>query len=210
MVVSAIRVAIYRDSGHDPFPETCVEPAFIQYFNDFEAFIHSESDIYVDCAFSVNNERIAALQLLSPASILINAVNAAPGDLPKAFIRFNGWAGFEAGQVLEIAGCAGEVPEIVLQFAMACGLTCISVPDQPGMVRPRVVAMIINEAYHALGEGVSTVAEIDIAMKLGTNYPFGPFEWGALIGLHRVKELLDKMAQIDHKYQPAPSLVAAV
>src|ERR1700710_2457559 len=47
----------------------------------------------------------------------------------------------------------------------------------------RVVAMIINEAYYALDAGVSSKESIDLAMKLGTGYPYGPFEWADRIGL---------------------------
>jgi 3-hydroxybutyryl-CoA dehydrogenase len=46
-------------------------------------------------------------------------------------------------------------------------------------------------------------------MKLGTNYPMGPFEWGARIGLHRVVELLDVLGETDSRYIPAKSLKKA-
>ena len=49
-------------------------------------------------------------------------------------------------------------------------------PDIPGFISARVVSMIINEAYFALEEEVSSKEEIDTAMKLGTNYPYGPFD----------------------------------
>ena len=65
------------------------------------------------------------------------------------------------------------------------------VADIPGFITPRVISMIINEAYFTLDEKVSTKEEIDTAMKLGTNYPYGPFEWGATIGLKNVYELID-------------------
>ncbi len=58
--------------------------------------------------------------------------------------------------------------------------------DEPGFVSARIVSMIINEAYFTLEAGTSTKEEIDIAMKLGTGYPFGPFEWGEMIGLSRI------------------------
>lgn len=64
------------------------------------------------------------------------------------------------------------------------------VKDQVGMVTPRVICMIINEAYFAIKENISSRADIDLAMKLGTNYPFGPFEWAARIGTKNVYELL--------------------
>ena len=60
------------------------------------------------------------------------------------------------------------------------------VPDVKGFISPRIVSMIINEAYFTLEENVSTKEEIDIAMKLGTNYPYGPFEWSKKIGLKKL------------------------
>ncbi len=66
--------------------------------------------------------------------------------------------------------------------------------------------MIINEAYYALGDGVSSKADIDIAMKLGTGYPYGPFEWSQLIGLKNINELLLQLMKLDKKYSPAPAL----
>ena len=59
----------------------------------------------------------------------------------------------------------------------------IFVKDEPGFVSARIVAMMINEAYFTWEAGTSTKEEIDIAMKLGTGYPYGPFEWGEKIGL---------------------------
>ncbi len=66
--------------------------------------------------------------------------------------------------------------------------------------------MIINEAFYALGDDVSTKEEIDVAMKLGTNYPFGPFEWGEKIGLQNIIELLKKLSENDKRYNVAPYL----
>ena len=50
--------------------------------------------------------------------------------------------------------------------------------------------MIINEAYFAIEEDVASRTDIDLAMKLGTNYPFGPFEWSQRIGIKNVYQLL--------------------
>jgi 3-hydroxybutyryl-CoA dehydrogenase len=50
--------------------------------------------------------------------------------------------------------------------------------------------MIINEAYFAIQENIASRSDIDLAMKLGTNYPFGPFEWCEKIGIKNVYELL--------------------
>ena len=51
--------------------------------------------------------------------------------------------------------------------------------------------MIINEAYYTVEEGTATREDVDMAMKLGTNYPFGPFEWCERIGSKNVCGLLD-------------------
>ncbi|MEQ1585325.1 MAG: 3-hydroxyacyl-CoA dehydrogenase family protein [Cyclobacteriaceae bacterium] len=64
------------------------------------------------------------------------------------------------------------------------------VADSVGLVTPRIICMIINEAYYTVEEGTATRPDIDLAMKLGTNYPFGPFEWGQKIGIAHVYDLL--------------------
>ena len=66
--------------------------------------------------------------------------------------------------------------------------------------------MIINEAYYALEENVSTKQQIDIAMKLGTNYPYGPFEWGEKIGIEKIYLLLKKLSAQNKRYTISHSL----
>jgi 3-hydroxybutyryl-CoA dehydrogenase len=66
--------------------------------------------------------------------------------------------------------------------------------------------MIINEAYFTLDEKVSSKNEIDTAMKLGTNYPYGPFEWSEKIGLKKVYELLTTLSHSHSRYEPAALL----
>jgi 3-hydroxybutyryl-CoA dehydrogenase len=66
--------------------------------------------------------------------------------------------------------------------------------------------MIINEAYYTLEEKVSTKEQIDVAMKLGTNYPLGPFEWSEKIGINNIYELLRKLSMENDRYTIAPLL----
>jgi hypothetical protein len=82
-------------------------------------------------------------------------------------------------------------------------------PDVPGMISARVVAGIINEAWYTWEEKVSSKEEIDTAMRLGTNYPLGPFEWGERIGLGEIAGLLLALSQSDERYTPANSLLKA-
>jgi 3-hydroxybutyryl-CoA dehydrogenase len=86
------------------------------------------------------------------------------------------------------------------------GQSCRIVPDIPGMVGARILCSIINEAYYALQDQVSSREEIDTAMKLGTNYPIGPFEWGSKIGLPQVHALLLTLSRTESRYAPARAL----
>lgn len=65
--------------------------------------------------------------------------------------------------------------------------------DRVGMVTPRVMAMIVNEAYYTVQEGTASKADIDLGMQLGTNYPGGPFAWSEKWGLGEVYHLLEAM-----------------
>ena len=69
------------------------------------------------------------------------------------------------------------------------------VRDRVGMISPRVLAMIINEACFTLEEGTANVEDIDKGMKLGTNYPYGPFEWADKIGVDQIYEILNALSK---------------
>lgn len=88
------------------------------------------------------------------------------------------------------------------------GKDVFEVTDRPGMISMRVVSMIINEAYLVLQEGTSNKEDIDTAMKLGTNYPFGPIEWSGKIGLELVYNILKSMFDEfgDDRYRITPLL----
>src|ERR687889_431646 len=71
----------------------------------------------------------------------------------------------------------------------------------------RVISCIVNEAFLALSEGVATAEDIDRAMKLGANYPKGPFEWVEEIGARSIVETLDSLrATNGDAYLAAPAL----
>src|SRR5690606_38116830 len=72
----------------------------------------------------------------------------------------------------------------------AAGVTVLLMPDQPGGIAFRVVALLINEAVSALAEGLATKEGLDTAMRLGVNYPHGPLEWAERLGLADVFEAL--------------------
>ena len=117
--------------------------------------------------------------------------------------RINGWNGFLQRSSWEIAGKINDHSQEVLK---TINKKIIIVPDEPGFISARIIAMIINEAYFAKDENVSTEKEIDTAMKLGTNYPFGPFEWAQIIGIRNIYALLKTLNETDPRYKPSPLL----
>lgn len=175
--------------------------AEIVWVQDLDELAITEADVYMDLQFTNTPGRVEALSRLLPASVVINSVTHT--SVHPSFIRINGWPGFINRPVCEIAGGNEEAGKKAMQ---SLGWEYKHVPDQPGMITPRVVAMIVNEAFFALEEGVSTKAEIDTAMKLGTNYPHGPFEWGEKIGLKNILELLETMNSTDPRYLPSAAL----
>lgn len=93
-------------------------------------------------------------------------------------------------------------------LAQALGWECKWVEDRTGMVTPRIIFMIINEAYFTVQEGTANKVDIDTGMKLGTNYPQGPFEWSEKVGLKDVYETLEAVYQDTHdeRYKICPLL----
>lgn len=92
-------------------------------------------------------------------------------------------------------------------FFETINLSSAIVNDSAGLVSARIVCNLINEAAIALAEGVSDVAGIDAAMKLGTRYPFGPLEWGDRIGLDVVLSVMQNLHhELGSSYQPASLL----
>jgi 3-hydroxybutyryl-CoA dehydrogenase len=67
----------------------------------------------------------------------------------------------------------------------------------PSTIAERVILAIVNEAYRALGDAVASEADIDRAMQLGANHPFGPFEWARRTGIHEVVVMLDALSDED-------------
>jgi 3-hydroxybutyryl-CoA dehydrogenase len=91
-------------------------------------------------------------------------------------------------------------------FFESLGAKTAIVKDSVGLVLPRLVCGLVNEAATALAEGVADASDIDLAMRLGTNYPHGPLEWGDAIGLDVVLSVLRGLQDEfgDDRYRPAP------
>lgn len=163
-----------------------------------------EAEAYFDLLFEYDRERILKLKRLLLQPVFVNAVIHTCGEIGSDFIRINGWPTMIGRNVAELAftGEAERVDKVLERMGWLYSRS----PDIPGMIAPRIVSMIVNEAWYALGEGVSTREEIDVAMKLGTNYPYGPLEWGDKIGVDKIRSLLTELAKTDSRYTIAPML----
>lgn len=91
------------------------------------------------------------------------------------------------------------------------GKEVVVIKESPGFITSRINAMIGNEAFHMLQEGIASAADIDKALKLGLNHPMGPFELVDLVGLDTRLHILEYLHKsLGEKYRPAPLLVQYV
>jgi len=91
------------------------------------------------------------------------------------------------------------------------GKEVVVIRESPGFITSRINAMIGNEAFYMLHEGIASAADIDKALKLGLNHPMGPFELVDLVGLDTRLHILEYLHRtLGEKYRPAPLLVQYV
>ncbi|MBV9342050.1 MAG: 3-hydroxyacyl-CoA dehydrogenase [Acidobacteria bacterium] len=91
------------------------------------------------------------------------------------------------------------------------GKEVVVIRESPGFITSRINAMIGNEAFYMLQEGIASAADIDKALKLGLNHPMGPFELVDLVGLDTRLHILEYLHKsLGEKYRPAPLLVQYV
>ena len=174
----------------------------IEWAGRIEEFLnHSNADAFFDLLFNTSEDRIKLLSQLLPKPVIVNSVVNTATGFP--FIHINGWNTFLQREMIE-AACSDEKNRLMAEkIFSALNRNTKWVTGITGFISPRVVAAIINEAYYALEENVSTKEEINTAMKLGTNYPYGPFEWAEKIGLKNIYDLLTTLSVTEKRYQPS-------
>ena len=171
---------------------------------------NTKYDACIDLNFDNTPARIDWLNQLQSPLVVINSVITTLQQLQVDFIRINGWNTFLQRPVIEAAAINESNKTLIEELFFLFGKKTQWVPDITGLITPRVIASIINEAFFALQENVSTADEIDTAMKLGTNYPFGPFEWGKKIGLENIYALLSELSKSNRRYAPADLLTQKI
>jgi 3-hydroxybutyryl-CoA dehydrogenase len=177
---------------------------------------HRDCHVLIDLDFDQHPERLREYANNSTTLFLLNAVSC---TVEQAFalcqmtysgqrmIGINAWPicldrpELEASNPFSIHVETHELE--------ACGFASVRFCDsRVGLITPRIIGMIINEAYYTVQEGTAEPEAIDTAMKLGTNYPKGPFEWLSVWGIDRVYNLLTALYEDsrEERYKVAAKL----
>jgi 3-hydroxybutyryl-CoA dehydrogenase len=148
----------------------------------------------------------AALFASNTSSLSVTEIAAASGR-PERFAGMHFFNPVHLMKLLEIVRgleTSDATVEIVRAVGARMGKTCVVVRDFPGFATSRINALIGNEAFRMLEQGVASAEEIDIAIKLGLNHPMGPFEMGDLVGLDVRLAILEHLqATLGETFRPS-------
>jgi 3-hydroxybutyryl-CoA dehydrogenase len=130
---------------------------------------------------------------------------------PKRLVGIGLYDTFSEAKLIEIAPSKitdVKILENAESFLKETGINYVKVPDRTGLVFPRILTMIINEAAQVYSESIASKEDIDTAMKLGTSYPYGPLEWADKLGVDLVYNILNSLQKEfgEDRYRPHPSL----
>ena len=155
-------------------------------------------------------DRIAprhALLASNTSSLSITEMAAATGRAPQVLGMhfFNPVPRMKLLEVVRGLETSDAAIAAACDVGAAMGKECVVVRESPGFVTSRINAMIGNEAFYMLQEGVASARDIDKALKLGLNHPMGPFELVDLVGLDTRLAILKYLHRtLGEKYRPCP------
>jgi 3-hydroxybutyryl-CoA dehydrogenase len=114
-------------------------------------------------------------------------------------------------EVVRALETSDETIAACVEVGRRMGKEVVVVRESPGFITSRINAMIGNEAFYMLQEGVASAADIDKALKLGLNHPMGPFELVDLVGIDVRLSILEYLhGTLGEKYRPCPLLAQFV
>jgi 3-hydroxybutyryl-CoA dehydrogenase len=152
--------------------------------------------------------------LASNTSALSITEMAGATKRPQQFIGmhfFNPVHKMKLVEIIRGLETSDETFEIAESTAKRMGKETVEVKESPGFVTSRINALIGNEAFYMLQEGIASARDIDKALKLGLNHPMGPFEMIDLVGLDTRLNILNFLHRtLGEKYRPCPLLVKYV
>ena len=188
--------------------------------DDFLDQVPADATIVVDVGDGRSDRGSVIAQLdsvLGPEAVIF--VDAYATDIaaaaetmqhPERLAGFGILGSLESQSVVEIADTetlSDDALALAQEFFGALGKGVALVENAPGLFLGRVVGSIVNEAVMAVHENVATPDDIDLAMRLGVNYPIGPIAWGREIGGARVARILHRVADAEgREFAPDRSL----
>ncbi len=188
----------------------------VDYSDGEEEEDYGDYDVIFDLNFDDDNSRIVEYASLKDKLVFVSAAKKSLNEsvyehgvkIRCCLFGFNAIPFFIANELWEISLYRKFEMPILTETMAKMGLSFLAIEDRVGLVKPRVVFMIINEACYTLQEGTATIEDIDLSMKNGTNYPFGPFEWCDKIGIANVFETLYSLYDDtkDERYKICPLL----
>ncbi|MBI3099157.1 MAG: 3-hydroxyacyl-CoA dehydrogenase [Planctomycetes bacterium] len=184
-----------------------------------------QADLIIEAApeqIAIKMEIFAGLDRMAPESAIFASNTSALSitEMAGALSRparlvgmhfFNPVHKMKLVEVIRALESSPAAIEAVTEVARRMGKETVLVRESPGFVTSRVNAMIGNEAFCMLQEGVASAPDIDKALKLGLNHPMGPFELVDLVGLDTRLSVLEFLHKtLGEKYRPCPLLVQYV
>jgi 3-hydroxybutyryl-CoA dehydrogenase len=194
--------------------------AFLSYSNHLIPAV-KEADLVIEAVPEVTEIKKTIFEVIdqhAPASCVFtsNTSTMSPTELgsftkrPEKVMAMHFFNPVQKMRLIEMVRgleTSDETVEKVKLAAEKMGKETVTINEFPGFVTSRISALVGNEAFYMLQEGVGTPEEIDKAIKLGLNYPMGPFELGDLVGLDtRLNNLKYLHEKLGEKYRPAPLL----
>ena len=143
----------------------------------------------------------SALSITEMAAVLAN-----PGRLGGMHF-FNPVHRMKLIEIVKALETTPDTIAVMEEVSAKMGKETVLVKESPGFVTSRINAMIGNEAFYMLQEGVASARDIDKALKLGLNHPMGPFELVDLVGLDTRLSILQYLHRtLGEKFRPSPLL----
>ena len=185
----------------------------------------ADADLVIEAVpevVSLKLELFAEVEQAAPAHALFATNTSALsvteiGAATKRPDRFAGMHFFNPVHVMKLVELvkgletSEETLRTLAAVAGAMGKKVVTVNESPGFVTSRINALIGNEAFRMLQEGVASAEDIDTALKLGLNHPMGPFEMVDLVGLDVRLSILEYLhGTLGEAYRPSQLLVQHV
>ena len=224
--VAGIRGRMQRQVERDRITQNALDQTLANIDTGTDYKIFSDCDLIIEAATEnepvkcaifkklIPNLRADALLATNTSSISITRLAAAT-DRAAHFIGLHFMNPVPVMKLVEIIrGIATDDDTLtsVLAVGQKLGKTPVVSEDFPAFIVNRILMPMINEAVYTMHEGLASVTDIDIAMKLGTNHPMGPLELADFIGLDTCLSIMQVLHDglADTKYRPCPLLVKYV